>query len=715
VRATIVVPAMDCSEELLLIERGLQSAPGLLSLEADFVGRRLHVEFDSQLTSAVALAGQITTLGFPAEVPLNVVSRPLSALPMLQPTTLVAGGLLGLVGVVVLLRGAESHVAWWLAVASAVVSAWPVGRAAVRAIRLGSIDMNGLMILAGTGAIATGDSYESATALFLFNVSLWLEQLSLGRARRAIETLVQIQPVVAHRVTDDGSVDIEVARVAVGDRLLVKPGERFPVDGVVVEGTSTANQAPLTGESMPIDKQPSDLVYSGTLNGSGALIVKATRTAEASTVASIARLVEHAQATRSPTQRFVDQFARRYTPAIVLLAAIVAVTVPWWFGVTWLEGLHRGLVLLVIACPCALVISTPVTIVCGLHRAATRGVLIKGGEFLEAAGRVTTIAFDKTGTLTTGRPTLREIIVAPGIASDDLLRWAAAVESQSQHPLAATIVAAAKARGLNHSTVSAMSVEHGRGARGQVDGQAVLVGNAQLFDAEGIEREVSLQSAAAKQPGTTVWIAVDGRAVGALVLADEVRSDAASTLDELRHHGVTRTIMLTGDQRFTAEIVAKQLGIDDVRAELLPSDKLAAITELARENRGLAMVGDGINDAPALTAAPLGIAFGSGASDTALEAADVVIVAPHLARVAELIHLGRRCRQLLTQNITIAIAIKLLTLIAAAGGWASMWMAVAADVGASMLVIFNGMRLLRGDGEKHDSLPKHTCCNHEAP
>ncbi|MBL8827704.1 MAG: cation-translocating P-type ATPase [Planctomycetaceae bacterium] len=700
---------MDCSEELALIERGLQNSPGLLSLQADFIGRRLHIEFDSQLTSPVQIAGQITALGFPAEVPLAVVRRPLAALPMIQPATIVAGALLVAVASVAWFMGTDSPVAWWLAVLSAGVSAISVGRAALRAVRLGSIDMNGLMVLAGTGAIITGDSYEAATALFLFNISLWLEQLSLGRARRAIETLVQIQPSVAHRVTNDGSVDVDVAQVTIGERLLVKPGERFPVDGVVREGMSSVNQAPLTGESLPVDKQPGDAVFSGTLNGSGALIVEATHTAEASTLAHIARLVEQAQATRSPTQRFVDRFARQYTPAVVLLAVIVAVTVPWWFNVPWSEGLHRGLVLLVIACPCALVISTPITIVCGLHRAATRGVLIKGGEFLEAAGRLTTIAFDKTGTLTTGQPELREIIAQPETHADDVLRYAAAVEAHSQHPLAATIVAAAQRRGLNHSVVSAMSVETGRGASGQVDNHTVLVGNARLFQERNIERPADLQARVGEHVGTVVWVALDGRTIGALVLADEVRSDAARTLAELAAVGVQSVVMLTGDHRSTAEQVAWLLNISDVRSELLPADKLVTIEELARTHHELAMVGDGINDAPALAAAPLGIAFGAGASDTALEAADVVIVAPHLSRVAELVRLGRRCRQLLSQNITLAIAIKLITLLAAAGGWASMWMAVAADVGASLVVIFNGMRLLHSDLSPDREGPPDAC------
>ncbi len=703
---------MDCSEELSLIERGLQNSPGLLSLQADFIGRRLHVEFESQLTSPGTIASQITALGFPAEVPLAVVRRPVAALPMLQPATLIAGALLVLVAGVVIFAGVDSPVAWWLAVLSAGVSAISVGRAALRAIRLGSIDMNGLMILAGSGAIITGDSYEAATALFLFNISLWLEQLSLGRARRAIETLVQIQPSLAHRVTNDGSVDVEVAHVSIGERLLVKPGERFPVDGVVREGTSSVNQAPLTGESLPVDKQPGDPVFSGTLNGSGALIVEATHTAEASTLAHIARLVEQAQATRSPTQRFVDRFARRYTPTVVLLAALVAVTVPWWFNVPWSEGLHRGLVLLVIACPCALVISTPITIVCGLHRAATRGVLIKGGEFLEAAGRLTTIAFDKTGTLTTGQPELRAIVPVPEIDADELLRYAAAVEAHSQHPLAATIVAAAERRGLNHTAVSAMTIESGRGASGQVDNHSVLVGNARLFAERHVERPADLQARVAEHAGTVVWVALDGRTIGALVLADEVRSDAAGTLAELAALGVRRVVMLTGDQRSTAESVARSLHITEVRSELLPSDKLATIHELTQIDRELAMVGDGINDAPALAAAPLGIAFGAGASDTALEAADVVIVAPHLARVAELVRLGRRCRQLLSQNITLAIVIKLLTLLAAAGGWASMWMAVAADVGASLVVIFNGMRLLGGKDEPNPANLRSCCDGH---
>jgi Cd2+/Zn2+-exporting ATPase len=467
------------------------------------------------------------------------------------------------------------------------------------------------------------------------------------------------------------------------------------------------NQAPITGERAPIDKTTGDHVFAGTLNGEGSLEIRATRAATESTLAHIARLVEQAQAARSPTERFVDHFARRYTPTVILLAVLLACVPPlvaYTIGAEWasvvapIDWFHRGLVLLVIACPCALVISTPVTIVCGLHRAARHGILVKGGAHLESAGVVDCIAFDKTGTLTTGDAEVLGIVPVGDATADDALRLAAMLERHSEHPLAAAIVAAAAARGLDVPETSRFAAIRGFGVEGDHEGVTYYVGSPRLFRTNGwggaaAHRDFTDEVPAAAA-ATVALVGTRERIAGAILLADPPRADAAFAVRQLKQMGVARIVMITGDSRATAQWIAGQLGIDDARAELLPQDKVDEVARLVQTHPRMAMVGDGVNDAPALAASRLGIALGSQASDTALETADVVIMSPKLERVVELLRLGRRTRAVLWQNILLSLAIKALVFVLAALGIATMWMAVAADVGASMLVIFNGMRLL---------------------
>jgi len=512
---------------------------------------------------------------------------------------------------------------------------------------------------------------------------------------------------VAHRVDESGTVaDVAPGELAVGDRVLVKPGERLPVDGVVANGTSGVNQAPITGESLPVEVEPGHRVFAGSINGEGSLEITASETADRSTLAHIARLVEQAQRTQAPTERFVNRFARRYTPAVIVLAVVLAVVPPLLFDQPAIEWLHRGLVLLVIACPCALVISTPVTIVSGLHAAARRGLLVKGGGPLEDAGRIDVVAFDKTGTLTTGQAQVVGVLNFEATGEDEVLRVAAALEVHSEHPLAQAIVAAVRSRGLEWEPAGEMAALRGFGLQGTLDGETYYVGNMRLFEEQHLGGDCGLSHHAERieQAGGAATVALVGtkhRMLGAVLLSDRPRDEARSVVAELRRSGVRSVVMLTGDSRPVAEQIAAELGIDGVFAELLPQEKVEQVTQLMERYPGLAMVGDGVNDAPALVAAHLGIALGSEASDTALETADVVVTSSRLGRVVELLRLGRRCRRLLAQNITIALAVKAAVLALAAAGLATMWMAVAADVGASMLVIFNGMRLLNGV-DKHE-------------
>lgn len=719
--ANFEIPALDCSEELSLIRKGLNQLEGVSELYPDYLNRQLRVEFDAEQLDAARVAQKIEEIGFTvrpaaAQEDRQADRRAKETAPV-RWSTIGGGVLLAAAAVVYGLTTAPFAWSAALAVAATVASGFSVARAAWRAVRLKTLDMNALMTLAAVGAIVTGDYFEAATAMFLFGVSLWLESYSLSRARRTVRALVELSPPVAHRYEDGELRDVPAADLQPGDRVLVRPGERLPVDGQVESGTSAVNQAPITGESVPVEKQPGDAVFAGTINGEGALEIRAARAADESTLAAIARLVDQAQQSRSSTERFVDRFARSYTPAVIAMAIAIAALPPllahWSDGWATVyspgEWLHRGLVLLVIACPCALVISTPVTIVCGLRFAASRGMLIKGGQFLEQAGLIDCIVFDKTGTLTQGKHEVVEVLPADGISADEVLRTAAALESRSEHPLARAIVAAAQQRGLHWEEPSDVSALRGVGVEGRLGGRMHYVGSARLFrergvpgaptdgNAPGEERAVSAAQSA-NGPATYAFVGSNEKLLGSIWLADPPRADAAEAIAELKRQGVRRLVMLSGDRAAVASAMADRLGIDRAYADLLPADKVEHVRQLKGEYANLAMVGDGVNDAPALAAATIGIAFGSQASDVALETADIVLMSPHLRRLGELLRLGRRCRRILWQNIGISLSLKGAVLLLALAGpdeLAKLWLAVAADVGASLVVISNGMRLLK--------------------
>jgi Cd2+/Zn2+-exporting ATPase len=700
------VPGLDCPEELALIERGLRRLSGVGAVSADYVGRTLRVEFDPALLESATVVRTLEETGFPGQPALAVVAPLETGAPPIRRSLIIAAALF-----------AAALVAWafesrrygvWLsgglAIVSTLVAGIPVARVGWRSLRQGAFDMNVLVTVAAAGAIAIGYTFEAATAMLLFDFSLWLESASLGRARKAIQSLLALEPPVAHRFEGDGVHDVSADVLRPGDRILIKPGERIAADGAVVGGASTVDEATLTGESLPVEKSTGERVFAGTLNGSGSLEVVVQSAAAESTLAHIARLVQQAQASRSQTQRFVDRFARIYTPVVMVLALLVAVVPPvavsWGvpgaseaFGAAhWTNWIHRGLVLLVTACPCALVISTPVTIVCGLHRAARLGMVVKGGEHLENAARLDTIVFDKTGTLTTGKFRVERIEPAAGHTAEQVLATAAALEAHSEHPLAAGIVQAAKERGLTLPTASDFLARRGLGIEGTIDGHRYRVGNAELHQQNGH----GAAGEAKNDVGLTPAIVADDRGpLGTLWLADTARPEAPAAMQELRGLGVNRLLLMTGDAAPAAERVAKAAGIEQFEASLLPEDKIRRVQELAASGAQVAMVGDGVNDAPALAAATLGIALGAQASATALETADVVIMAANLERVPALISLGRRVRRILTQNIALSLGLKLVVLLLATGGLASMWLAVLADVGTSLVVIGNGMRLVR--------------------
>lgn len=559
-------------------------------------------------------------------------------------------------------------------------------------------DMNLLMTVAVIGAIAIGEWFEAATVTFLFALSLTLEGWSIGRARRAIAALLDLAPSTAHVMRSDGTeVTLAVADVHPGDRFVVPPGERIPLDGLVVAGASAVNQAPITGESVPVEKRQGSEVFAGTINGDGALSVESTRAAQDTQLAHIIQLVEHAHARRAPSERWVERFARFYTPLVMVLALLVFVVPPVLFAQSWHAWLYRALVLLVIACPCALVISTPVAIVAALASAARVGVLVKGGAFIELPARLRAVALDKTGTLTRAEPRVAKVIPIGDHTEAELVRRAAALEARSTHPLAHAVLRHAQTLDIAPEAATDVQVLRGRGLTGMFNGEPFWLGSHRYVIERGQDTsETTRETEALEAEGNTVLVVGNGRHVcGLIAVSDTIRPEAADVVKQLHAAGVDHVVMLSGDNRVTAQAVARKVGIDEVHAELLPEDKVRKVEELVARYGTVAMVGDGVNDAPALARASLGIAMGAIGSDSAIETADVALMTDDIARLPWLIRHARRTLAIIRENVAFSLGVKAVFMVLTFLGAASLWGAIAADVGASLLVVGNALRLLR--------------------
>jgi Cd2+/Zn2+-exporting ATPase len=564
------------------------------------------------------------------------------------------------------------------------------------ALRHGNLNINALMSIAVTGALALRQWPEAAMVMVLFTVAELIEAKSLDRARHAIAGLMKLAPEIATVQQADGTWrDTAATAVTVGSLVRVKPGERIGLDGTIVQGRSTVNQAPITGESLPVDKGPGDAVFAGTINASGAFDYRVTAAANNTTLARIIHAVEEAQGAKAPTQRFVDQFARVYTPIVFAMALLVAMVPPLLMGGIWHDWIYKALVLLVIACPCALVISTPVTIVSGLAAAARHGILIKGGVYLEEGRKLVWLALDKTGTITHGKPVQTEFELRAEVDPALCRRLAASLAGRSDHPVSQAVAQAADRDGVTRESVEAFEALPGRGVRGVIGGQAYSLGNHRLVHELGrCTPELEARLDTLERQGKTVVLLVDDRQVLALfAVADTVKDSSRAAIAELHQLGV-KTVMLTGDNPHTAEAIAQQVGIDQARGNQLPDDKLKAVETFAAEGP-VGMVGDGINDAPALARADIGFAMGAMGTDTAIETADVALMDDDLRKLPAFIRLSRATHAVLVQNIVLALGLKAVFLVLTLMGLGSMWMAVFADVGASLLVVGNGLRLLR--------------------
>ncbi|WP_143416042.1 heavy metal translocating P-type ATPase [Geobacillus sp. E263] len=562
-----------------------------------------------------------------------------------------------------------------------------------------NFDMNTLMTVAILGAAAIGEWGEGATVVILFAISEALERYSMDKARQSIESLMDIAPKEALIRRGNEEMMVPVDDIQVGDIMIVKPGQKLAMDGIVIKGTSTLNQAAITGESVPVTKTVGDEVFAGTLNEEGLLEVKVTKRVEDTTLSKIIHLVEEAQAERAPSQAFVDRFAKYYTPAIIIFALLLAVIPPLFMGADWSEWIYRGLAVLVVGCPCALVISTPVSIVTAIGNAAKNGVLIKGGIYLEEAGNLKVIAFDKTGTLTKGIPSVTDVVTYNG-NENELMTITAAIEKGSQHPLASAIIRKAEEDGLNFNDVSVEEFQSitGKGVKAKVNNAMYYVGSPGLFEellSNGIQSEIKEQITTLQIQGKTVMALGTEKEILALIaVADEIRESSKEVIRKLHQVGIEKTVMLTGDNQRTAEAIGKQVGVSDIKADLLPEDKLNFIKELRDKYRSVAMVGDGVNDAPALAASTVGVAMGGAGTDTALETADIALMSDDLSKLPYTIKLSRKALAIIKQNITFSLGIKVLALLLIVPGWLTLWLAIFADMGATLIVTLNSMRLL---------------------
>ena len=561
-------------------------------------------------------------------------------------------------------------------------------------------DMRTLMTIAVIGGVIIGEWAEVAVVVILFALSEELERFSMDRARKSIQSLMDIAPNQAIVKRFGQETTVHVNDIVIGDMMIVKPGQKIAMDGVIVGGSSSINQAAITGEYVPVEKSLDDEVFAGTLNEEGHLEVKVTKLVNDTTLAKIIHLVEEAQAERAPAQAFVDRFAKYYTPAIMVIAAMVAVLPPLFFEASWETWVYQGLAVLVVGCPCALVISTPISIVSAIGNAAKKGVLVKGGIYLEEIGGLKAIAFDKTGTLTKGVPVVTDVeMIDQDAEQKELLGKISALEKRSQHPLASAILKKADEEAVDYEKIS---VDHftsltGKGIQGDIDGVTYYVGSPSLFnEVSTLDAGVNDKIKTLQNEGKTVVVAGTKEKVQViLAVADEVREASQNVIQKLHREGIEKTIMLTGDNANTGNAIGKQVGVTDVRSELLPQDKLKVIRSLRERHQKVAMVGDGVNDAPALAASTVGIAMGGAGTDTALETADVALMGDDLEKLPFLVRLSRKTLNTIKGNITFAIAIKVAALLLVIPGWLTLWIAILSDMGATILVALNSMRLMR--------------------
>ena len=722
-RLVFKIQGMDCAEEVAILRRAVGPVVGGGDrMSCDLLNGTMTVSLPEEIAHPGPIIQAVRKTGMHASLwqeegslgdnqdtgkPWQRWGRPL--LCLLSAVCLVSGmgwqvlsqehGFLALIGSGTSRTAMLPFASWLLYLGAIVSGAWYVVPKALYALRTVRPDMHVLMLVAVAGAMVLDDWCEAATVAFLFALALVLESWSVERARLAIRALMDLAPPTARCLhPQDGCVvEQRVDTIPIGTTILVRPGEKIPLDGTVTQGDTMVNQSPITGEAAPVPKTVGDEVFAGTINGDSAFTFQTTKPASDTTLARIIHLVAEAKSRRAPREQWVERFARVYTPTMMVLACLLATLPPLLGGGPWSLWGYNALVLLVIACPCALVLSTPVSIVAGLTAAARAGVLIKGGASLEAPAHLRAIAFDKTGTLTCGQPTVQEVIPLHGHTVQELLTCAAALEAHSAHPLARAILQKAASLGLTTPPAEQFTALQGRGAEAVIDGKRFWIGSHRLMEDLGVEDAAfhALATRLEDAGHSLVAISTEEHICGLISVADSVRAMAAEAVRTLKRLGIAVIVMLTGDNQGTAQAVGTLLGVDQVHAELLPADKVTAIETLRHTYGEIAMVGDGVNDAPAMAAATLGIAMGAIGTAAAMETADITLMSDDLTRLAWLVRHARRTLRVIQQNIVCALGLKLLFILLAVTGVATLWMAIAADMGASLLVMFNGLRLMK--------------------
>ena len=713
------VSGLDCAEEVSILNRVVgPEVGGTEYLAFDVINARMTVIDGGKTIPADKIIKLVSTTGMTAKLwnAEDATADQAAHLKIQKRFTALSGGFwgagfiyhiveTGLGGAIGLFSGhGESAMPMaeiGLFAVAILFGVWLVAPKAWSSARRLSPDMNLLMVVAVAGAIGLGEFFEAATVAFFFSLSLYLESWSVGRARNAVSALLDLAPPTARVLYDDGSeADVPAAEVSIGAKFIVRGGDRIALDGEVVSGAGAVDQAPITGESALVPKEAGDDVYAGTINGEGTLTVRATKSASDTVLSKIIRMVGDAHSRRADVEQWVTKFARIYTPIVMILAVVIAL-VPPMLGGDWGFWFYNALVLLVIACPCALVISTPVSIVAALAASARNGVLIKGGAYVEVPGRTTALAMDKTGTITMGEPEVAAVYPIGDTTERELLMRAAALEARSSHPLARAILSRAEQDGLSYAPADNSRTVPGRGLEGEMDGQSIWLGSDRFAEEKGFESNIPSDLRDRIEGAGNTLVAVGDRTgvSGLLELRDRIRPDAKGIVARLHAQGVKKIVMLTGDNAATARAVAAEVGIDEVRAELLPEDKVTAIEELVAQYDTVVMIGDGVNDAPAMARAHYGIAMGAVGSDAAIETADIALMTDDIGKVPWLIGHSRRTMSIIKQNIGLSLATKAVFVVATAFGMASMWGAIAADVGVSLIVVANALRLLKARDE----------------
>jgi len=716
------IRGLDCSEEVSSLRKTVGILPGVKEMDFDILNAKMILNLDTTLTTEDKIRVAVKEAGLEAmpwneSHSCNTCTEETFWQKHKRFVICFLGGMFLLAG---FLSHAIIHKSIFHALAagegmgkhsfpiitivfymvSMIFSVWYIAPKAFIAIKKIRLDMNFLMFIAMVGAVVIWQWLEAASVIFLFAVAQLLESWSIEKARRAISSLMELSPAKARYICPhDGDIEEKpVGDVPLGVAVLVRPGERIPLDGVVTKGSTSVNQSPITGESRPVSKQPGDEVFAGTINEDGAFEFKVTRVSDDTTLARIIRMIEESQSRRAPAEQWVEQFARYYTPTMISLAITLVFILPLFFNLSLIESFYRALVMLVISCPCALVISTPVSIVAGLASAARNGVLIKGGAYLESPAYLKVIALDKTGTITYGQPVVQNILSFNNHTQEVILKKAASLEVYSEHPLARAILKKAKIENITFTPAESFKVTSGKGAEAYIDGKPFWIGSYRLVE-ENHQVTLDFHQKAKeleKMGHSVVAIGNKDHVCGIISISDEVRKEALPVVKSLKSSGI-KLVMLTGDNEGTAKSIADSIGINEFKAALLPEDKVKAVENLVKEFKSVAMIGDGVNDAPAMAASSLGIAMGGMGTDAAIESADIVLMSDDLSRLPWLIKHSRKTLAIVKQNILVALGLKLLFMGLAFTGIANLWMAIVADMGASLLVIFNALRLLRID------------------